>query len=319
MKRKIIFFSYGVLLAAIWGHCFLDPGGADSYTAVLGLSFTFISAYFLQKEYNFELSFADKLCILALPIFCIIILYYNHYTQDNLTKTQKSWFFVLFYFQIINSHFVATVVLLLALTKLKDLSKPVNIFIFTFITLFYSYSFHHKWRTSQFVSLTENFDDSAGKNAESQKSNKTFEVDYAVNLSNFTFINPDIDTVQLIGASDKYILLETWNESCLPCIKAMQELPDFYRSIENKVDTYYLYENNKDHVRKKFDKIFAFKSIEDKSKILIDIDQELYNALKMSGYPYFLLFDSQGKLIFHSRGYIGKEALSKEIRKHISG
>jgi len=318
MKRKIIFFGYGVLLAAIWGHCFLDLK-ADSYTAALGLSFTFLSAYFLQKEYNFELSFPDKLCILAFPLFCLVILYYNNYAHGLLTEAQKSWFFVLFYFQIINPHFVATVVLLLALTKLKYLSKPVNIFIFTFITLFYSYSFHPNWKTRQFVSLTENFDDSAGKNDESQKDTETYEVDYDVNLSKFAFINPDFDTVQLIGTSDKFILLETWNETCFPCIKAMQELPGFYNSIENKVEAYYLYESNKEHVRRKFDKIFAFKSIENKSKILIDIDQGLYSALKMSGYPYFLLFDSHGKLIYHSRGYIGKDALSKEIRKHIGG
>ena len=98
---------------------------------------------------------------------------------------------------------------------------------------------------------------------------------------------------------------------------AMNELPDFYKTIENKVDVYYLYESGKETVRKKFDKIFSFKNIDDKSKILIDINQELYNSLNMKGFPYFLLFDSTGNLIYHSRGYIGKENLCKQLTEHI--
>ncbi|MFQ5447875.1 MAG: TlpA family protein disulfide reductase, partial [Saprospiraceae bacterium] len=130
-------------------------------------------------------------------------------------------------------------------------------------------------------------------------------------------INSDLDTVNLLNSLDKYILLETWNETCLPCIKAMKELPDFYKSMQSKMETYYLYENSNERVRKKFDKIFNFKNIKDKTKILIDINEELYKGLNMKGFPYFLLFDSQGNLIYHSRGYIGKEILSKQILEHI--
>ena len=316
MKRKIIFVGYGVLLALIWGHYFLDRSEANSYTAAMGLSFTFLSAYFLQKEYNFELSLSDIICIMCFPVATTAILYYNDYSH-GLSIGKYPWIFVLFYYQIINPHFIACIVLLLALTKLKHLTKPANIFIFICITLFYSYSFHPKWKVKQFTSLTENFDDSAGKSVKPQENTKSYGVDYTVNLSEFTFIKHSLDTVSLVGASDKFMLLETWNENCFPCIKAMQELPDFYKSHENEMETFYLYEHPKGSVRNKFDKIFAFKGIEDKSKILIDIDQGLYKALKMSGYPYFLLFDSQGELVYHSRGYIGKSALSKEISKYI--
>lgn len=37
----------------------------------------------------------------------------------------------------------------------------------------------------------------------------------------------------------------------------------------------------------------------------------------MNGFPYFLLFNSKGDLVFHSRGYIGKEALTSQILEHI--
>ncbi len=65
--------------------------------------------------------------------------------------------------------------------------------------------------------------------------------------------------------------------------------------------------------------IFNFKSIKDKSKIRIDIDQNLYDALAMQGFPYFLLFDSSGKLIYLQRGYTGKDATANKILEKIGG
>ena len=63
--------------------------------------------------------------------------------------------------------------------------------------------------------------------------------------------------------------------------------------------------------------IFNFKSIKDKSKIRIDINQNVYDALDMQDFPYFLLFDSTGKLIYLQRGYTGKDAIANKILEKI--
>ena len=315
MKRRIIFLIYGFVLISVWSICFVGYKQSDDYTSAMGLSFTFLSIYFLQKEYDFKLSLSDKLFVIAFPVLYLISWYFIIF-NTYFTNFKYSLYFKLFYIHIINPLNIALLVLLLGLTKMKDLSKLSNLFIFIYITLFYAYFFHSAWRGFQFASLTKNFDTEKIIEPETQKA-KEPDLNYTVNLSDFSFINSDLDTLSSLNSSEKYILLETWNETCFPCIKAMKELPDFYRSIQNKAEVYYLYENSKEHVRRKFEDIFNFKNIEDKSKILIDINQDLYKELNMNGFPYFLLFDSKGNLIFHSRGYMGKEALSKQILEHL--
>ncbi|MCC7506412.1 MAG: hypothetical protein IT259_13985 [Saprospiraceae bacterium] len=56
MKKKITLLLYGLALITVWGSCFLDARKANAYTAAMGLSFTFLSVYFLQKERNFDLN-----------------------------------------------------------------------------------------------------------------------------------------------------------------------------------------------------------------------------------------------------------------------
>jgi len=313
MMKKVSILVFGLVLITIWGFCFLNYEQANAYTAAMGLSFTILSVYFFQKRFNFELNLPDKILLLALPILYSTTLYIQLFPS---IKGKFELLHLLFYIHIVNPVNIGLLVLLLGLTKLKELSKPVNIFIFLYLILFYVHFLYPDWRGIQFISITEDFDTEMSNDAKAQKENIS-QVNYSENLSKFSFINSTLDTINLPTHSTKYILLETWNETCLPCVKAMKELPDFYKSIQNKVEVYYLYEHQKEHVRRKFEKIFNFKNIEDKSKILIDINEELYKALNMKGYPYFLLFDSQGNLRYHSRGYIGKEALSKQVLEHI--
>ncbi len=319
MKKKIALLAYGFVLISIWSICFVASSMADTNTAVMGLAFTFLSVYFLQKEYDFKLSISDKWAVMAFPILYLgsvyTILYDNGYF-NMLTLNFVAWYQLLFYLHIINPLTIASIVLLLGLTKLKDLRNPRNLFIFASITIFYAYFFMFTWKSSWLSGRRISFDTEIPTKSEGKKLD-TLGLNYDVNLFDFSFINPNLDTVTLLDASGKYILLETWAETCPPCIKAMNELPGFYRSVDDKVSVYYLYENRKESVRNNFDKIFSFKEIKDKSNILIDIDQELYRALNMKGYPYFLIFDSSGKLVHHIRGYGDKEMISAQILKYI--
>ncbi len=319
MKKKLFLLLYGFVLISIWGACFLANGLADTYTAIMGLAFTFLSIYFLQKEYDFKLSVSDKWAVLTLPILFLCSLYTVLYDTGYFKMRNfnfGAWYLNLFYRHIINPVTIAFIVLLLGLTKLRDLTNPRNPFIFASITIFYAYFFMFTWKNSWFGGRQQSFDTEVHQKAEGP-SPEAAEINLQVNLSDFSFINVSLDTVTLPDASGKYTLLETWSETCPPCVRAMHDLPDFYRSIENKVSVYYVYENRKASVRNKFEQIFAFQEIKDKSKILIDMEQNLYQAINVNSYPYFLIFDSSGKLIHYIQGYGDKEMLTAEILKYI--
>ena len=312
MKNKILLLLYGFVLVLVWGICFLGKGMSDAYTAALGLSFTFISSYLVQKEYHFSLDIWDKTAIALFPFLYIIAVYFVLFKNGSFSAEKFNLYQNLFYHHLINPLNVAFVGLWFGLTKLKDLTKPLNAFVFTYIILFHSYFFHSNWLSFWLGSQVKNF------GVEKSSDRDELNVNQAVNIYDFQFINPDLDTVTLTNEkSRRYILVETWSENCLPCIRAMNELPDFYMTIQDRVDVYYVYENQEASTRKKFDKIFRFESVQDKSKILIDINQNLYNSLGMSGFPYFLLFDPNGKLIYYQRGYPGKKMLTQDILERL--
>lgn len=294
-------------------------GNTGFHAAILGMTFTFLSIYFLQKEYDFKLNLADKFFIFIFPTLYLASSYYVLYDKGYFFRKHYNFsdlYQLGFYVHVINPLVIASVMLLLGLTKLKDLTNLRNIFIFTYITLFYSYFSYPEWINIWIGAEVDNFKTELPQESAQQNAEKP-ELNYQVNLSNFSFINADRDTVSLVDTSNQYILLETWSEHCFPCIKAMNELPSFYQSISNRVRVYYLYESGRESVRNNFDKIFEFKSISNKSKILIDVHQDLYKSLGMQGYPYFLIFDSKGNLLHHIRGYLGKEMVIDELRRHL--
>jgi hypothetical protein len=103
MKKILSLLAYGFLLITIWSICFLGAGMADSYTAVMGLAFTFLSAYFLQREYDFDLSLSDKWLVMAFPILFLCALYVNLYDIGYFRLRQidfGSVYVVFFYRQI---------------------------------------------------------------------------------------------------------------------------------------------------------------------------------------------------------------------------
>lgn len=315
MKKKITLLLYGLALITVWGSCFLDAQKANAYTAAMGLSFTFLSVYFLQKERNFDLKTADKLLTILLPAVYLIVFYATSYERFY-NKFGHDRYYAFFYIHIVNPINIGVLFLLLGLTKLKDLARPANLFVFSFLTLFYTVFLFGDWRAQDVKSLTENFDPTPRKTAETDSPTDST-LNLTLDLSGFSFIGKSLDTIALTGRSDRYILLETWNETCPPCIRAMKELPDFYQSIGHKADVYYVYESGSANARQQFDRIFNFQSIHDKERIVVDIGMDLYKALNMRGYPYFLLFDKEGRLVFHARGYAGKAELSRRIMEHL--
>ncbi|MGB0861604.1 MAG: TlpA family protein disulfide reductase, partial [Saprospiraceae bacterium] len=116
-----------------------------------------------------------------------------------------------------------------------------------------------------------------------------------INLSDFAFLNLNLDTVYL---KNEKILIETWNEYCGPCIASIKDLEPMIDS--SNIKHIYLYENTQGY---NLEKIKSFKHIKNKDKILIDINSSFFKSTKMESFPYFILFDDDGQILDYFQGY----------------
>lgn len=124
-------------------------------------------------------------------------------------------------------------------------------------------------------------------------------LDEDINLKDFKFINQNLDTVLL--DMNKPILIETWNETCAPCMYSIKELEEFIDGYD-QMQHVYMYEALVDK-RLSNEKVIDFKRITNKSKILIDVDDQFRTKLGMNSYPYFLMFNKEGNLVDYFAGY----------------
>ncbi len=179
--------------------------------------------------------------------------------------------------------------------KSKFPSKELQFFAVSLIYL-YSFSIYPKWEQSVIMKNTtvSNYDFSIQNKKEKEKEKES---KYSL-LNGFKFLNSELDTISLVD-SNKYTIIETWNERCPPCLSAISGLKDFYKSINDDFKQYYVYKPKNEYFD--YEKVFSFKKIGNRDRILIDIN--LYDKLNLRGYPYFLLFDKKGKLIFLQKGY----------------
>jgi thiol-disulfide isomerase/thioredoxin len=132
-----------------------------------------------------------------------------------------------------------------------------------------------------------------------------------LDLAHFRFVNSSQDTIS-IDPQGKYVIIETWNEKCPPCMKAIPEMIVFYEEIQTHANHYYLYiPNLAKNTSLDINKVFSFHKIKTKDKILID--QSLQKDLNLDSYPVFILFDKDGKQVFQHIGY-DKEAIVSAMK-----
>jgi thiol-disulfide isomerase/thioredoxin len=133
----------------------------------------------------------------------------------------------------------------------------------------------------------------------------------SLDLAHFRFVNSSQDTI-IIDPQGKYVIIETWNEKCPPCMKAIPEMIVFYEEIQAHANHYYLYiPNLAKNTSLDINKVFSFDKIKTKDKILID--QSLQKDLNLDSYPVFILFDKEGKQVFQHIGY-DKEAIVSAMK-----
>lgn len=267
------YLIYTISLMAFWGLLFLDINKPGLIGIFIGLAYTFYSS-FIIRSFVEEETFKLKLIKFVGPLTYVLLLAY----------TQK---FSLY--NLISPINIAFLIFCIAVFyKDKSPKKEVQFFVLAFIYL-YSFSIYNIWDKSNRISTKNNYDFAL----------KGQSIDRKIpNLAHYQFLNSDLDSIRL-SEKNEYTIIETWNEKCPPCFKAMAEMDVFYNNIANKAKQYYVYIPSRKAVA--YDKIFAFDKIKDKHRILVDIN--LQNDALLDQYPVFLVFDKKGVLVFSQIGY----------------
>ncbi len=276
MKNKrpitISIIIYSLMLIPIWGLTLLD-GIANEYTALASFIFTFFSGWYTAKKVAPNLSKNSKYLILIGPIFYFIV--FIVIRLFILEDVETLWVFPILWV------FLFSLCAVLIDKRHFKISSVAVVFIACFYS-FYLFPIYYSYSSSSLSQKTE------------------VKLNDAYKLSDFKFVNSNLDTV-ILSSTEKPLLIETWRETCKPCLQSINDLQQFL-SNQTAVDQIYMYEQRRG---KDFsiDVVFNFPKIKHKDKILVDINNDFMDKLGMSGYPYFLLFDKEGRLVDYISGY----------------
>ncbi len=296
LKIYLILFIYALCFIYLWGECFRGHD-SNQITCGIGLVLTFVSAYFIQKQYDFKLDVWQKLFLVILMIGHSCYFFWN----DGLRIFLFSPFFLAILFLIFN-FFV-----------FKDLRKFYNNIFFVLLTITFTKSYFSGYHSYYWGAVNERsiIIDGSGNNLQEKRQEVPNE---SVDISSFSFLDIKSDTVN-IHSNKSFIFIETWNEDCYPCKIAIKELIPVLDSMNHKIESYFIYEN------KKFDKnvfIQSTMNIQELSSqnVLADYNQAFFTSMKMTAYPTFFVIDNEkGKIIYMSIGYGGKSSREMWIKK----
>lgn len=270
-KKKSLHYalliSYSLSLILIWGLGLLHDI-AGSLTIFLTFLFTAYSLILFKREKKLE----KTALLLAPAIYFIAALIIKDI--DVFVKFPIAWIFILF---IVGLFF----------GKIKSIVYHIFVLSFSILYAFVIYPHRYDTPSLSYEEVTES----------------QIKIREGYNLHDFRFITIDSDTLSVVKNGKPY-LIETWNETCRPCISSIRDLQDTLSS-DTTFNHIYVYQARGN---KKLDtkNIFAFKVITDKKKIVIDLENNLFKSLELKSYPYFLIFDKDGKLVDYTSGYSSK-------------
>jgi thioredoxin-related protein len=285
-------YSLGFLL--MWGLFLMDADNPGTIGVIICLIYTFYAEIFFINAVVFDHKISRYLKFIF-PVFYLISTLFT--VKFNLLNI------------LLHPIITASIILVAGsqLTTLKE-KHSLQFFVHSYILL-YSFALYPIWGQQNTVGeMTKTYDFAIG-----QKEIKN------VDIRTIPFIKSD-DTSYLIKPNDKYVLIETWNEKCPPCFAAIKDLSDNFDQHQDKMTHFYLYQAPNKNIVTDRNSVFHFEKIKNKNKILIDKDNQLYDQMGLEGYPYFLLFDQNGQLIYQYFGYHPsvKDELSENILKLIA-
>ena len=276
MKYKgiLLVLIYSLLFLPIWGLLFFEIENSNKLSICIGFVYTALSSH----------------AILDSAIIKNIKYFYFYFLIGPIIYLITGFFFNgIGIYSLFDPVLWGFIILILSKFVIKQLDFK-TLFYIGFVSYFYAYHLNPIYKSG----LDDNrlpLEIIEEKNMELEK-----------NLSSYQFENNKGDTVNL-KANKKFILIETWNQSCPPCIMAMSDLQPLIDTLGDKVEHYYLYENGAPKLSMSKSKIYNYSHIQNKAKILLDVGNTFFKDSKMESFPCFLLFDNQGNLIDYFKGY----------------
>lgn len=298
--KYIVYLCYSIGVMITWGLLLLDINNPGNWGIVVALLFSYYSPHLMKTVWGED----NRYHLLLKFLFPCIYLITSIYT------------FGLHPLSIVNPILIAWL-LLVAGQQFSKIQHKMSTQFFVFVFIFvYSFSIFNYWES--FVNKSTDvpydfskIDDNKGANEKKELFN--YPISTNLILSDFSFLNEKLEETK-IATNNQLVLIETWNEQCIPCINAIKDLQPYFSILKDKVAHYYVYEPR--NTTFSSDLVFQFPEIKEKSKILIDENSEMYSKLKISGYPYFLLYDFEGNLINVQFGYNNKS--KKEFQNHLT-
>lgn len=268
MKQKtIISLIISICLIPLWGLGLLAVSIASIFTATV----TFIITLSLFQFTPISKDQDSKKFLLLFPLFYLV-------SSLVYLDIRLLWNFPIVWIFILS-----------VLTIMNNTKTLAPYFTFILISVFYCTLLypHEHLDSSRDLSLST-----------SQKT-----ISNNLNINSFKIINALSDTICL-ELNDKPILIETWNETCKPCLKAIKELS--YHSLGD-INHVYLYQSRTKNTMST-DSIFNFSLIEHKDQIYLDPENTLYNILNLRAFPSFILVSPEGKIKHVVTGFQNEES-----------
>lgn len=278
LKRVLLFLVYSISLFLLWRLTIFGETNYNKYTCFLGLGLTVVGTYWIQKENKFEISIIEKLILLIFPLFFYLRVWSNEGDYINFRTPL----------------FIGIILIVLNLFLLKNLKLYKN-FIFFFLII-YSYSSYQYegWQRFQ-------FGDWKDKNIIIANNKITDSIEVNLNLKNFKFLDPKLDTVRLIN-SKPYSFILTWSEYCKFCKTAFKEINPTLDEMNN-FEKYYLYSSRK-FDSKIFLEAYSKEEYIYKRNVIADFDFSFTKAIGIYADPTFVIIDNKtNKIVYLSSGY----------------
>jgi hypothetical protein len=286
MKEKVIvtICSFGVL--PIWGLSFLAVSYANQLTLIYGLVLTAVLFRWLGTKAR-EVGNGAYLLGISGPVFYLIAMLF--------VQPEMEWESVLPN-PILMGFMVASLSLLITVRKLV-LYPFIVVSVIAYATfIFPIYQTNIELGNIDFKEVIQKKDS----------------LDL-VPLSEFPALEQKVKD-KLKGGNYDQILIETWNEKCKPCMESMADLQPFMDTNPRVLHVFLYQKMGNTNLSDR--EAMNFKKIGNPNKILIDINNAYYDRLKLSGYPYFILYDANGNALDWFSGYLGH--FQKDYENHLT-
>lgn len=248
----ILLFAASVLFITIWGFASLSAKFATPLSTCIVMIGTFFIAFHVQK---IESKYS-RLVFMSGPVFYVLMAFFMSFFNG------MNWFQI-FAIPIFWLFLITCFALNQKRLSLKNTSSVV---LFALIFAFYIYPKTGFGKQVEYPEIV-------------LKDDQQCQPNYNYNLNEFVFLNHQLDTVRFT-ALDKPVLVETWNETCPPCIQSIKDMEDELTSNPN-FDVVYLYQprgkkwlNHKEAINYKF--------IKNKNNVYVDIDNEFSTYMNRS-------------------------------------